>query len=107
MSANYQTIGNLKVEKKLLKFVNTELLEGTEINTENFWIEFDKAVHDLTPKNKELLTIRKELQKKIDDWHVNNKGSKININEYKKFLVKIGYLKKEGPDFKIQTKIGY
>ncbi len=103
MTANYQTIGGLKVEEKLLEFINTELLEGTDVNTKNFWLEFDKAIHDLTPKNKELLAIRKELQKKIDDWHVNNKGNKINIDEYKKFLVKIGYLKKEGPDFKIET----
>ena len=26
------------------------------------------------------------------------------LNEYKSYLEKIGYLKKEGPDFKIKTK---
>ena len=32
-----------------------------------------------------------------------NKGNSFKIDEYKKFLKKIGYLKDEGPDFKIQT----
>ena len=32
------------------------------------------------------------------------KGSeKLKLNEYKKFLKEIGYLKDEGPDFKIET----
>ena len=44
------------------------------------------------------------MQKKIDAWHIKNKGKEINIKEYKKFLEDIGYLKKEGPDFKIETK---
>ena len=33
-----------------------------------------------------------------------NKGNEINIEEYKNFLKKIGYLKDIGPDFKIETK---
>ncbi|MDA9694793.1 malate synthase G, partial [Candidatus Pelagibacter sp.] len=37
-------------------------------------------------------------------WHIKNKGNEINIEEYKKFLKEIGYLKDEGPDFKIETK---
>ena len=44
------------------------------------------------------------MQKKIDEWHIKNKGNEINIEEYKKFLKEIGYLKDEGPDFKIETK---
>ena len=60
-------------------------------------------VHNLAPKNKELLSIRENLQKKIDDWHIANKGEEIKIEEYRKFLTEIGYLKKEGPDFKIET----
>ncbi|RZO63286.1 MAG: malate synthase G, partial [Candidatus Pelagibacterales bacterium] len=44
-----------------------------------------------------------DLQKKIDEWHIKNKGNKINIEEYKKFLKEIGYLKEIGSDFKIET----
>ncbi len=43
-------------------------------------------------------------KKKIDTWHIKNKGNEINIEEYKKFLKEIGYLKEVGPDFKIKTK---
>ena len=103
MKINYQTVNNLKVSDVLLKFVNDELLKDISISPEKFWSGFDKCVHELTPRNKELLDIRDKLQKKIDDWHVANKGKKINIEEYKKFLKKIGYLKEEGPDFQIET----
>ena len=99
MSINYETVNNLKISKDLLSFVNNELLKNIDISPGKFWLGFDKAVHELAPKNKELLKIRDDLQKKIDYWHLENKGSKIEITKYKKFLNKIGYLKNEGPDF--------
>ena len=103
MPKNYQNIHSLKVSEELLSFVNNELLKDLDITSENFWLGFDNVVHELAPKNKELLEIREILQKKIDDWHIKNKGNEIKINDYKKFLQEIGYLKNEGPDFKIQT----
>ncbi len=103
MKINYQTVNNLKISSELLKFVNEELLKDTDISSEKFWTGFDKYVHELAPKNKELLKIREDLQKKIDDWHIKNKGQEININDYKKFLKNIDYLKNEGADFKIET----
>ena len=103
MSNNYVSINNLKVSEILLSFVNDELLKDTAISPEKFWSGFDKTVHELAPRNKELINIRKDLQKKIDGWHIKNKGNQINIEEYKKFLKEIDYLKNEGPDFEIQT----
>ena len=103
MSKNYQNVKNLKISDELLSFVNKELLKDLDISSEKFWEGFDNAVHDLAPKNKELIQIRENLQKKIDDWHIKNKGNKIEIEQYKKFLSEIGYLKEEGPDFKIET----
>ncbi len=104
MKLKYQTVNNLKIADKLLAFVNEELLKNTEISPDQFWSDFDKAVHELAPKNRELIKFRDELQNKIDDWHLKNKGNKIDIGEYKKFLKEIGYLKDEGPNFKIETK---
>ena len=104
MKEKYIKIKNLSVSKKLLNFINNELLPGTKIKKEVFWNGFDKYVHELAPKNKKLLEIREKLQKKIDDWHKDRKGEKINIKKYKEFLTKIGYLKKTGPNFKIKTK---
>ena len=103
MSENYQNVNNLKISEELLSFVNNELLKDLDISSEKFWEGFDKAVHDLAPKNKELIQIRENLQKKIDNWHIKNKGNEIEIEQYKKFLREIGYLKEEGPDFKIET----
>tara|TARA_B100001250_G_scaffold402162_1_gene414912 strand:+ start:72 stop:2255 length:2184 start_codon:yes stop_codon:yes gene_type:complete len=104
MKEKYLKINNLSVSKNLLNFVNNELLPGTKIKKENFWKKFDKYIHELAPKNKKLLEFREKLQSKIDDWHKDHKGKKINIKKYTLFLKKIGYLKKTGSNFKIKTK---
>jgi malate synthase len=104
MTNSYINIGNLKVSQNLADFVNTELLNGTNLSPERFWEGFDKVVHELAPKNKELIDVRKDLQNKINNWHKLNKGNEINLEDYKNFLKEISYLKEEGPDFKIQTK---
>jgi malate synthase len=103
MPEKYIEINNLKVSEILFNFVNNELLKDTEISSKEFWSKFDKVVHELTPKNKELIKIRDDLQKKINEWHVKNKSNQINISDYKKFLKKIDYLKESGQDFKIET----
>ena len=103
MTSKYVSINNLKIAEDLLFFINNELLKDTEISQEKFWSGFDKSLHELAPKNRKLLEKRKDLQKKIDEWHIKNKGNKINIDEYKNFLKKIDYLKEEGSDFKIET----
>ena len=95
---------NLSVSSVLLNFVNKELLPGTAISKNQFWSGFSKTVHDLSPKNKKLIDTREKLQKSIDSYHLERKGKKFKLNEYKLFLKKIGYLKKFGPNFKIQTK---
>ena len=104
MRPKYIQVNDLKVADKLYHFINDELLKDTKISQEKFWIGFDKAVHELAPQNRKLIKKREELQKKIDEWHINNKGNEININDYKKFLKNIGYLKDEGPDFSIETE---
>ena len=104
MKEKYIKVKNLSISEELLNFVNNELLPNTKLKKENFWNGFDKAVHELATKNKELLEKRDELQKKIDEWHKKHKGNKFNIKKYTNFLKKIGYLKKPGQDFKIKTK---
>ena len=51
-----------------------------------------------------MIDIRESIQKKIDDWHIQNKDNEFNLATYKKFLYSINYLKKEGKNFKIQTE---
>ena len=76
----YTIRGNLSISTKLLDFINNELLPGTKISSKKFWDGLDKYAHELTPKNKKLLEIREDLQKKIDIWHRDNKGE-ITSNE--------------------------
>ena len=104
MQEEYIKINNLKVSKKLSKFVSDELLMNTDITAEKFWLGLEKALNELVPENKKLIKFRQDLQKKIDDWHINNKDKEFDLSEYKKFLLEIGYLKNEGTDFQIETK---
>ena len=104
MAKKYTLLGQLSIASKLLDFVNNELLPGTHVTKENFWNGLDKCTHVLAPKNRKLLEFRENLQKKIDVWHRDKKKEKIDIKKYKNFLVKIGYLKKEGKKFQIETK---
>jgi len=53
MKRTYTKINNLSVANELINFVNNELLKNTKISPEKFWLRFDKAVHELTPRNKE------------------------------------------------------
>ena len=96
-------VNNLQVDEELIKFINEEAIPGTNINVNNFWSGFDKAVHDLAPINKKLLEKREQIQKKIDAWHLSRKGSSFDGNEYFKFLKSIGYIVEEKEEFKIVT----
>ena len=51
-------INNLQVDEPLFKFLNEEAIPGTNLNVDKFWEDFDKAVHNLAPINKELLKKR-------------------------------------------------
>ena len=104
MPTNYQSINRLKVSEKLLSFINNDLLKDIKISPQKFWLDFDNVIHQLAPINRELIKKREDIQKKIDLWHIKNRSNNIKIEDYKKFLKEIGYLKDEGPDFKIETK---
>ena len=104
MKEKFIKINNLSVDKIIADFIDNELLLGTNISPKKFWDGFDKVVHELAPKNRELLEIRETIQKEIDLWHKKNKFEDFNLEDYKKFLKDIGYLKEEGSEFKIETK---
>ncbi len=104
MLKKYINYKNLSISEDLYKFINEEAITDTGVTKEKFWIGLSKVSHELAPKNKELLKIRKRLQIDIDKWHLENYEKQFNLEEYKSYLKKIGYLKKEGPDFKIKTK---
>ena len=104
MSENYVKINNLSVSDKIFNFINNEALPDLHIKKDHFWKKFGKAAHELASKNKELLNERRKLQLEIDRYHLINKNKLFKKKDYKRFLEKIGYIKKEGPNFQIKTK---
>ena len=93
----------LKINTKLLDFVNNEIIPGTNIKSEEFWTSFGKIVHELAPINKKLIQNRETIQKKIDEWHIKNKGKELNKKEYLNFLKSISYIVEEKDKFNIET----
>ena len=99
----YISVGKLAIAADLYEFVNQELLSGLTISSDDFWAGFDKAVHELAPKNKALLEKRETLQKQIDDYHIAHRETGFDSDHYQNFLKEIGYLVPEGPAFSIET----
>lgn len=96
-------LGRLQVSSLLHDFVNQQALPGTGIEPAVFWAGLEQIVHDLAPRNRELLAKRDDLQAKIDAWHLAQQGQ-FDFAAYKAFLQEIGYLLPEGADFSISTE---
>jgi len=95
---------NLKISTTLFEFIKNEAIPGTDIDVDNFWKKFSDVVHELAPTNKKLIEKRENIQKKIDNWHISNKGKEFDKIKYIAFLKSIGYLVEEGNDFNIATE---
>jgi malate synthase len=101
--SNYVNVGNLRVDSLFYRFINSEVLPGTEVDQESFWSNFEALIQDLTPKNKALLAKRDEIQVQVNEWHKENNQNP-DFEKYKKFLYEIGYLEPEVEDFTISTE---
>lgn len=93
----------LKIDQALYEFINTEAMPGTGVDAQAFWDGFADIIHDLAPKNRALLAKRDAIQATIDTWHKENRDGHFDMNVYKAFLSKIGYLVEEGPAFSVDT----
>ena len=82
----------LQVAASLDRFIQTEVLPGTGVESEAFWQSFASLVHDLAPKNRALLAERQRLQRELDAWHTAHRGPIKDMAAYRKFLEGIGYL---------------
>jgi malate synthase len=92
----------LKIDTALHAFLVEEALPGTGVDAGRFFADFAALIHDLAPKNRELLHKRDILQEKLDAWYRQN-GAPIDMQAYEAFLREIGYLLPEGPDFAVST----
>ncbi|NNE51517.1 MAG: malate synthase G [Sulfitobacter sp.] len=93
----------LQVDQTLATFIEEQALPGTGVGAESFWKGFSELVHEMGPKNRELLEKRAEIQGLIDTWHKDHKGQPHDAEAYRTFLEKVGYLVPEGPDFQVET----
>ncbi len=101
--ADYQQVADLWVDSALKRFVDEQALPGLGLDTDKFWQDFSALVHELAPRNLELVALREKLQAQIDEWHQARKGQAIDKAEYCSFLESIGYLVPPVEDFKITT----
>ncbi|MBC7633764.1 malate synthase G [Aeromicrobium sp.] len=95
-------VGGLSVDAALHHFVESEALPGSGVDPAAFWSGVDAVIHDLAPRNRELLARRDELQSQIDDFHRTAPGIP-DPAAYTSFLEGIGYLLAEPDDFEITT----
>ena len=94
---------SLKISPVLEEFVKSEMLPGLDISENYFWSSFENLLNKFYQRNEDLLDTRKQLQVKIDNWHLERKEKDIDIDEYKDFLEEIGYLHPRSKDFSIST----
>ncbi len=92
----------LQIEQVLYDFLVKEALPGSGVDAEAFFAGFSRIVHDLAPRNRELLTKRDRMQAALDDWYRKN-GAPVDLAAYEAFLRDIGYIVPEGPAFTIST----
>ncbi|MFD1747262.1 malate synthase G [Rhizobium helianthi] len=95
-------VNGLAIDETLHRFLVEEALPGSGVDPDRFFAEFSNIVHELSPKNRQLLARRDELQEKLDEWYRKN-GSTYDPVAYENFLKEIGYLLPEGPDFTVST----
>jgi len=82
----------LQVAPALSQFIENEALPGTGIDKAAFWSGFSALVHDLAPRNRELLAERDRLQHELDTWHRAHPGPVRDHAAFRAFLEQIGYL---------------
>ena len=101
--SQYKTSYDIKYTNELDEFLQNEVLPGLDISVDEFWKLTSEIITEFSDRNKSLLEKRKDIQKSIDDWHLNNDFDVDNLSAYKEFLRSIDYLIDEGNDFEITT----
>ena len=85
----------------LTRFINDAILPLTSLDAAAFWKGFDDLINEFSSSTRDLLADRLDLQAQIDHWHDANPS--FSQTEYEQFLLSIGYLLPQIPDFVINT----
>ena len=95
--------GGLQVARELYDLVASEVAPGTGVEPETVWSELGRIVHDLGPRNRELIERRRELQERIDEHYRRNGAAAADPQAQRQLLEELGYLQPEGEDFQVTT----
>ncbi len=98
------SVAGMSVAEELFDFIESQVLPGLSVTSDQFWTGLSKLTHELGPKNRALLAERETMQAKIDQWHINNRGEKHDPVKYRAFLAEIDYIVAEPDEFEISTK---
>ena len=98
------SVAGMSVAEELFDFIESQVLPGLSVTSDEFWTGLSKLTHELGPKNRALLAERETMQAKIDQWHINNRGEKHDPVKYRAFLTEIDYIVAEPDEFEISTK---
>ena len=93
----------LQVAPELKEFAENRALPGTGIEPDAFWKALSDLLHDLAPRNRELLAVRDDLQSRIDEWCRARQGGSVDGAEYEAFLREIGYLVEDKGGVTVET----
>ena len=97
-------VSGLQVARPIYDLVTQDVIPGTGVDAGAFWQSFASIIDKFGQQNRELLSKREVLQKKINHWHRQRAGQAIDPPAYKAFLRGIGYLVPQGEDFSITTE---
>ncbi|MFA9444511.1 malate synthase G [Egicoccus sp. AB-alg6-2] len=103
--ADTTTIAGLTVDRDLQRFVDEELLPDSGVDTEGFWPGLAELIARFTPRNRELLAHRADLQARIDQWHRDEGDGLADPAAYRRMLDEIGYLRPDPDDPRISGDV--
>jgi len=102
MSA-YIEKSDLKVDRAVVDFVETQALPGTGLAADVFWAGLSELVNGFGDENRSLLADRAKIQGQMDAWYKAEGDKALDPAAQEAFLREIGYLVPEGEDFTIET----
>ncbi|MFC6440724.1 malate synthase G [Bowmanella sp. JS7-9] len=97
----YTQYGPLQVATQLATLINDTLLPAVGLQEQDFYPGVVQLLGEFMPRNAALLAKRETLQQQIDQFH--KAFPTACFDEYKAFLLGIGYLQPEPKDFCIET----
>ena len=95
------TKGGLDVAQPIAQFAE-ETLAAAGLDADAFWRGLEAIIRDLTPRNRELLAFRDELQGRLDAYHLAHPGQPAP-DAYRTMLEEIGYLVPQPDEFVVTT----